>query len=116
MAVGVRGDTLVFVSGQTARDSKGGVEGVGDVRAQTRRAMEKIEGILRQAGGGLEDIVKVTMFLADLEDLPAAVEARSKLLGDNRPASSAVQVGLPPEVLVEVEVVAALDGRGLDER
>jgi reactive intermediate/imine deaminase len=107
--VKVETKTLVFLAGQTSRDMEGNTVGIGDIRAQTRQIMENIGKILRDAGATYDDIVKITMFLADLKDLPGALEVRSEFLKDNKPASTAVQAGLRKDALIEIEVIAALD-------
>jgi reactive intermediate/imine deaminase len=108
-AVKVEAKRYLFVSGQTARDPQGNTVGIGDVSAQTRQVMENIGKILRDVGATFGNIVKITMFLSDLKDRPAALKIRSEYLGDNKPASTTVQVGLRENVLVEIEVIAALD-------
>jgi enamine deaminase RidA (YjgF/YER057c/UK114 family) len=107
--VKVEAKKLVFVAGQTSRDMEGNTVGIGDIRAQTRQIMENIGKILRDAGATYGDIVKITMFLADLKDLPGALEVRLEFLKDNKPASTAVQAGLRKDALIEIEVIAALD-------
>ncbi len=105
----VEAKRLLFVSGQTSRDMQGNTVGLGDIRAQTRQVMENIGKILQDAGAIYDDIVKITMFLADLKDLPAAIEVRSEFLKDNKPASTSVQAGMRKDALIEIEVTAALD-------
>lgn len=108
LGVKVRADSLVFVSGQTARDSDGNTVGIGDIKAQTRQIMENIGKVLRDAGGTHDDIVKLTMFVTDLAQLPAAIEARSEYLKENKPASASVQTVLRPDALIEIEAIAAV--------
>lgn len=109
LAVKVEAQKLLFVAGQTSRDLQGNTVGIGDIRAQTRQIMENIGRILRDGGATNDDIVKITMFLADLKDLPGAIEVRSEFLKNNKPASTAVQAGLRKDALIEIEVIAALD-------
>jgi len=71
--------------------------------------MENIGKILQDGGAIYDDIVKITMFLADLKDLPAAIEVRSEFLKDNKPVSTSVQAGMRKDALIEIEVTAALD-------
>ncbi len=105
----VKAGSLLFISGQTARDAQGNTVGIGDIRSQTRQIMENIGKILRDAGGSYDDIVKITMFVTDIANLPAAIEARSEYLKDSKPASSSVQTVLRRDALIEVEAIAALD-------
>lgn len=109
-ALGIKVQTgqLVFVAGQTSRNEAGERVGVGNISAQTRQAMENIGKILREAGATFDDVVKVTMYLTDLGQLPAAIEARSEFLKQPNYVSTAMQVGLGKDVLVEIDVVAAL--------
>lgn len=109
LAVKIESKKLLFVAGQTSRDMQGNTVGTGDIRAQTRQIMENIGRILRDGGATYDDIVKITMFLADLKDLPGALEVRSEFLKNSKPASTAVQAGLRKDALIEIEVIAALD-------
>lgn len=79
------------------------------IEEQSELAWEHIVTILRQADMAIEDIVKVTQYLTRAEDIPGYVKARSKALGDVRPAFMLLVVPqlIWPEVLVEVEVIAA---------
>ncbi len=108
LGVKVKAQELLFVAGQTSRDIHGNTVGIGDIRAQTRQIMENIAKILREGDATYEDIVKITMFLTDLKDLPGALEVRAEFLKENKPASTAVQAGLRKDALIEIEVIAAL--------
>ncbi len=108
LGVKVKALELLFVAGQTSKDIHGNTVGIGDIRAQTRQIMENIAKILREGGATYADIVKITMFLADLKDLPGALEVRAEFLKENKPASTAVQAGLRKDALIEIEVIAAL--------
>lgn len=79
------------------------------IDGQAERAWEHIVTILHQADMTVEDIVKVTQYLTRAEDIPGYIKARSKALGDVRPAFMLLVVPqlIWPEVLVEVEVIAA---------
>lgn len=109
LGVKVEAQKVLFVAGQTSRDMQGKTVGIGDIHAQTRQIMTNIGKILRDAGATYDNIVKITMFLADLKDLPGALEVRSEFLKDNKPASTAVQAGLRKDALLEIEAIAALD-------
>lgn len=70
--------------------------------------MENIAAILQSEGLSLDNIVKTTIFLADMEQFSIVNEEYSKHLGDHRPARSTVEVSrLPKDVLIEIEVIAA---------
>ena len=100
---------LVYTSGVVARDAKGALIGIGDIRVQTRQCIENIRNILEAAGGSLRDLVKVTVFLRPGADYAAMNEVRRELLTGIEFASSTVMVGLnAPEALIEVEAVGAI--------
>lgn len=104
---------LVYTSGVVARDAKGALMGIGDIRAQTRQCIENIRNILEAAGGSLRDLVKVTVFLRPGADYTAMNEVRRELLTGIEFASSTVMVGLnAPEALIEVEAVGAISRGG----
>ena len=102
---------LIFCSGQVALDPASG-ELQGDVRAQTRRALENLSGVLRAAGSSLADVVKTTVFLVDMGDYAAVNEVYGEFFSFEPPARSAVAVAaLPRGARVEVEAIAARSGR-----
>ena len=99
---------LVFISGQVAIDPASGERAPDDVSAQTRRVMDNIGAILGDLGLGYADIVKTTIFLADMADFPTVNEIYAGYFGEEPPARATVQAGaLPGGFLVEIEVVAA---------
>ena len=99
---------LVFLSGQVGLDPISDERTRDDVSEQAHRVMKNIGGILGDVGLGYGDIVKTTVFLADIADYPAVNEVYGSYFGDEPPARSAVQAGaLPGGFLVEVEVVAS---------
>jgi reactive intermediate/imine deaminase len=105
---------LVYTSGVVARDAKGALMGIGDIRVQTRQCIENIRNILEAAGGSLRDLVKVTVFLRRGADYAAMNEVRRELLTGIEFASSTVMVGLnAPEALIEVEAVGAISLAGM---
>lgn len=98
---------LVFLSGQVALEPGGG-RSDGPVDMQTRRVMDNIGGLLADAGLGYEDIVKTTIFMADIADYPTINEVYAGYFDGKPPARSAVQAAaLPGGFSVEIEVVAA---------
>lgn len=94
----VRAGDLVFVSGIVAVDAGGRLVGGDDVVAQTRQVFENMRAVLAAAGCGLEDVVKVTVFLTDVEDRPRINPVRQEVFGATRPASTLVEV---PRLAVE---------------
>lgn len=100
---------FAFIAGQTACDQQGNVVGVGDFRAQAEPTYRNLKVTLDAVGAGTEDIVKVTNYVLDRANLPILVEVRRAILGDLRPASTAVVAGLArAELLVEVDAIVAL--------
>lgn len=102
--------SLIFVSGQVATDGAGRVLCPDDPAGQTRIVFDRISAVLAQAGGGLEALVAVTIYVADLSHFAAISGVRNKMLGTRAPASTLVQVaGLVEKgCLVEISGVAAL--------
>jgi reactive intermediate/imine deaminase len=99
---------LVFTAGQIALTAAGDFLGDEPVDVQTRQALENVKNILEEEGMTLQDVLKVTVFLADIDDYPAMNEAYEEYFQDNPPARSAVAVAdLPKGAAVEVEAVAA---------
>ena len=98
---------FVFVSGQVAIDPTGG-ETPGDIAGQTRLVMKNIGKVLADVGLDYPDIVKTTVFLADIADYGAVNAVYGEYFPSEPPARSAVEVAaLPkPEFLVEIEVIA----------
>jgi 2-iminobutanoate/2-iminopropanoate deaminase len=74
---------LVFTSGVVARDVDGIILGVGDIRAQTRQCFENIRHIIEAAGGGLDDLVKVTVFLRPGQDYAGMNDVKIIIAGTN---------------------------------
>ena len=104
----VKAGGLVFTSGQIALDPATGAVVQGGIREQTARICENLKAVLEAAGTTLDNAVKTTCFLADMNDFAAFNEVYGQYF-TKRPARSCVAVkALPKNVLAEVEVVAAL--------
>jgi enamine deaminase RidA (YjgF/YER057c/UK114 family) len=108
----VRAGSQVHVSGTTATDADGEVVGEGDPGAQTRQALSNVETALDEAGASLSDVVRTRLFVVDIDAWEAVGDAHAEYFGDVRPATSMVEVSrlISPELLVEVEAVAVVDG------
>lgn len=99
---------LVFLSGQVGLVPSTGERAPDDVAAQTHQVMSNIGAVLGDVGLGYSDIVKATVFLADIADFQTVSEVYASYFERGYPARSAVQAGaLPGGFLVEIEVVAA---------
>ncbi len=103
----VRAGDLLFVSGCVPVDGDGSLV-PGDVVAQARQVFENIRLVLAASGAGFGDVVKVTVFLLDVDDRAAVNTVRREVFGDARPASTLVEVSrlAIPGALIEVEAVA----------
>lgn len=102
------GAGLVFVSGQLPIDPSTGAFPQGGVQEQTRQSLTNAKAILEAAGIGLQNVVKTTVFLADMGDFAAMNEVYSQFFSAPFPARSAVAVKtLPKGALVEIECIAA---------
>ena len=105
----IRAGQFLFLSGQIPLDPVSGEVVSGDVRAQTRRVLDNISGVLAAAGVSMDAVVKTTVFLVDLADFTAMNEVYATVFEDPAPARSTVQVSrLPRDVRVEIEAVALL--------
>ena len=99
---------LVFTAGQIALTADGELLDEEPIDVQTRQALENVKSILEEEGLNLQDVLKVTIYMADMEDYDAINEAYSEYFQDNPPARSAVQVAaLPAGARVEIEAIAA---------
>jgi 2-iminobutanoate/2-iminopropanoate deaminase len=109
----VRAGELLFVSGCVPVDAEGKLVGGDDVVAQARRVFENIGSVLAAAGAGPADVLKVTIFLTDVDDRPKINPVRQAFFGDTRPASTLVEVSrlAIPGAKIEVEAVALVPGR-----
>ena len=105
----VRAGDLLFLSGCVPVDGEGRLV-PGDVVAQTRQVFSNIEAVLAAAGARFADVVKVTVFLTDVDDRQAVNTVREEVFGATRPASTLVEVSrlAIPGARVEVEAVALL--------
>lgn len=99
---------LVFVSGQLPINAATG-EMPADIKAQTHQSIENIKAILAEAGATLDNVVKTTVFLADMELFGAMNEVYAEHFQKTYPARCAFAVKeLPKKALVEIEVIAAI--------
>ena len=99
---------LLFVSGQIPLDPGSGALVEGAIEGQTEQVLKNILAILKEAKMGPENVVKTTVFLADLADFPRMNEVYERYLGKEAPARSTIQAaGLPRGVKVEIDAIAA---------
>ena len=102
------GAGLVFLSGQLPLDPATGAFPEGGIQAQTRQSLRNVQAILAAAGLSLANVVKTTVFLADMGDFAAMNEVYAEFFAEPFPARSAVAVkALPKGALVEIECFAS---------
>lgn len=100
-------DNLVFVSGQLPINPETGEFAGPDIKSQTTQSLENIKHILVEVGLSMEDVVKTTVFLSDINDFTAMNEVYASYFTSDCPARSAFQVAnLPKNAKVEIEVIA----------
>jgi len=104
----VRAGGFLHVSGIVAVDGQGRLVGGDDVVAQTRQVLDNMRAVLAAGGCRFEDVVKVTIFLTDIDDRPKINPLRQEAFGASRPASTLVEVPrlAVPGAKVEIECVA----------
>jgi 2-iminobutanoate/2-iminopropanoate deaminase len=101
---------MIFTAGQIALDPATGRLIEGDIAAQTRRVLENVKAILATAGATLENVVKTTVFMADLNEFAAMNEVYAKFFPSNPPARSTIEVkALPRGAKVEIETIAVVE-------
>jgi len=99
---------LIFTAGQIALDPAKMEIVAGGITEQTERVLSNLEAVLRAAGSDFSRVLKTTVFLQSMADFTAMNEVYARRFGTHRPARSTVAAaGLPRNVLVEIEVVAA---------
>lgn len=104
---GIRANGFVFVSGQIAIDPSTQQVVAGDVAAQTEQVIKNLAGILEAAGASLDQVVRSTVFLKNMNDFAAMNEVYGKFFNSAPPARSTVEVSrLPKDVQVEIDVIA----------
>ncbi len=104
---GIQAGNLVFTAGQIGLDPATGEFVPGGVQAQARRALQNVVAVLEAAGTSYANVVKVTVFLADMGDFKAVNEIYAEFFTEPYPARSAVAVkDLPLGALVEIEAIA----------
>ncbi len=100
----------IYVSGQVSMDAEGNVVGEGDIKLQTQTVLEHVMTVVEEAGGGMDDIVKVTVFITDMGLYDEIHEVRRRYFEEPYPASSMVEVSalIDPRLLIEIEAVAVI--------
>ena len=105
----IRAGQFLFVSGQVPVDPATGDLVAGPIADQTRRALQNIGEILTAAGGSFQQVVRTTVYLADLADFPAMNETYATFFTAPQPARSTIQAAkLPKDARIEIDVIAFL--------
>jgi enamine deaminase RidA (YjgF/YER057c/UK114 family) len=101
---------LVFISGMTARRADGSVAGIGDIEAQTRQVCENVKSAVEQAGGTMDDICRVDVYVRNMEHFDRIHKVRREYFKPPAPASTMVEVCkmTSPEYLIEMSAIAVV--------
>jgi enamine deaminase RidA (YjgF/YER057c/UK114 family) len=102
--------TLVFISGMTARKADGSIAGIGDITVQTRQVCENIKAAVETAGGTLDDICRVDVYVRNMENLAPIHKVRREYFPSPPPASTLVEVSkfTHPDYLIEMSAIAVV--------
>jgi len=105
----VKAGKTIYIAGQVGRDANGSIV-PGGIAEQARQTFENLRLAVQAAGGTMQDIVKLTLYLTNLQDMPTVASVRSLYLSAPMPASAAVEVAnLAPGILLEIEGIAVID-------
>lgn len=111
-------DRHVYIAGMTARGAEfdGAIDG-GDAYSQAVAIFTKIKRLMEAAGGGMDDVVKVLIYLTEIEDRDAVWKARREFFTGDYPVSTLIEISklVRPELCVEIEAVGYLGASGADE-
>ncbi|MFY0613799.1 MAG: RidA family protein [Hyphomicrobiaceae bacterium] len=101
---------LVFISGMLAKGGDGALIGIGDVEAQTRQVCENLKAAVEVAGGSLEDICRVDVYVRNMEHFDTIHKVRREYFSTPAPASTMVEVTkmTSPEALIEINAIAVV--------
>ncbi|HEY7239349.1 MAG TPA: RidA family protein [Burkholderiales bacterium] len=102
--------TIVFLSGMTARRADGTIAGIGNIEAQTRQVCENLKSAVEAAGGSLDDVCRVDVFVRNIEHFDAIHKVRREYFKAPAPASTMVEVTkmVHPDYLIEINAIAVL--------
>ncbi|HEY0920113.1 RidA family protein [Devosia sp.] len=108
-AIEARGK-LVFISGMTARRPDGSIAGIGDVTVQTEQVCENIKAAVEAAGGSLDDVCRVDVYVRNVEHFDKIHAVRQRYFKAPLPASTLVEVAkmVSPEYLIEISAIAVV--------
>jgi len=101
---------LVFISGMTSRRADGTIAGLGDIEAQTRQVCENLKAAVEAAGGTMDDICRVDVYVRNMEHFDKIHKVRREYFGSPPPASTMVEVSkfTSPDYLIEISAIAVI--------
>src|SRR5262245_33032292 len=101
---------LVFISGMTARRADGSIAGIGDIEAQTKQVCENLKSAVEAAGGKMDDIVRVDVYVRNMEHFDQIHKVRREYFKAPAPASTMVEICkmTSPDYLIEINAIAVL--------
>ena len=101
---------IVFISGMTARRADGSIAGIGDIEAQTRQVCENLKAAVEAAGGTMDDICRVDVYIRNMEQFPGIHKVRAEYFKEPLPASTMVEVSkfTSPDALIEISAIAVI--------
>ncbi|MHA2426049.1 MAG: RidA family protein [Candidatus Thorarchaeota archaeon] len=106
---GIKANGFVFCSGQIPFDPKSGEMVSGSITERTRQSLSNVKGVIDASGSSMDKVVKVTVFLKDMNDFAEMNAEYAKWFSDKPPARAAVEVArLPKDVDVEIEAIAVI--------
>ncbi|MBU5311227.1 RidA family protein [Tissierella carlieri] len=106
---GVKSENIIYSSGQLPIDPETGELSKGDIQKETRLCLENVKAVLEAGHANIENIVKVTVFVTDMNDFSEINEVYAEFFGDHKPARSLVQVAaLPKGADIEIEAIAII--------
>jgi 2-iminobutanoate/2-iminopropanoate deaminase len=101
---------LVFISGMTARRADGSIAGIGDIEVQTKQVCENIKSAVETAGGKMDDIVRVDVYVRNMEHFEQIHKVRREYFKAPAPASTMVEICkmTSPDYLIEINAIAVI--------
>ncbi len=101
---------LVFISGMTARCADGSIAGIGNIEVQTRQVCENVKAAVEAAGGTLDDVCRVDVYVRNIEHFETIHKVRREYFHEPLPASTMVEVTkmVSPDYLIEISAIAVL--------
>ena len=104
---------FVFISGMTARRPDGSIAGIGDITEQTRQVCENVKAAVEAAGGTLDDICRVDVYVRNMEHFDAIHKVRAQYFKEPLPASTMVEITkmTSPDYLIEINAIAVIPAK-----